>query len=297
MPNMKRFTEIMDEQAREAYVLCVELLEKLYAGEKVTETQLVNAVAKAWKIHNRFAAVFRHNVLNGHCNVDSICRSVGDPFNLHKFILDYINVDRDFFDGDSTSLIDLARELLMEAVDYSTRKIMEQWKALEGAHMEVRIIFSEQKFEKRSYTGPWPWGGDDLPKPKVDTYLAGLDFGLKNANRALERVNRFDHFDLWPKKSAYEDVLAARRELNDRCRHHDQYIESVLKEYNGYPVEGLVKLHDVSIRIARQWCEKGIIEARQIEKAWLIDKDVAESFVPPKAQRQSRPGIGFSSTY
>lgn len=283
----------MDEQAHEAYVLCLELLEKLYDGERITETQLVNAVAKAWKIHNRFAAVFRHNVLNGHCNVDSKCRSVGDPFNLPKYILDYANVDRDCFDGDSTSLIDLARELLMEAVDYSARKRMEQWKALERAHMEVRIIFSEQKIEKRSYIeSSWEYSG--LPKPEVDTYLAGLDFGLNNANRALERVNRFDR---WPKKSAHEDVLAARKGLRARFRHYDRYIEAVLKEYNGYPVEGLAKLHDVSIRIARQWCEKGIIKARQIEKAWLIEKDVAESFVSPKARRQSGPRVGLSSTY
>ena len=46
--------------------------------------------------------------------------------------------------------------------------------------------------------------------------------------------------------------------------------------------EARVKLHNVKKRIARGWCEKDLLEAKQINGAWLIAKDVAETFAPPK---------------
>lgn len=288
MARIKNYTETMDEQAHEAYILCVELLEELYDGQKVTQATLINAVAKAWKIHNRFAAVHRHNVRLDYARSgwDRSREMIwsGDPEHIRLSIRDYINVEGDFFpdESDNTSLICLARELLMEAVDYPTRKIMEQWKVLEKAHKEAKSILGELKYHKKEYTEPPMFGRyEDIPEPEVDTYLAGIELGIEATTSTLEKVDRFDR---WTKKTGHQDVRVARRWLDSRVEQEAKYIDAVLEKYNGYPIEGLANLHDVTVRIARQWCEKGLIEARQINEAWLINKDLAESFVPPKAK-------------
>jgi hypothetical protein len=284
MIRIKNFTETMDEQAQAAYVLCLELLEKLYAGGKVSQAKLIDAVGQAWKIHNRFAAVYRHNerlkyTRSGWDRSQHLIWGA-DPAHIHRAIGDYINVDRDIFSSDDFSLISFARELLMEAVDYPTRKIVEQWKALEATNKETQSILDELKYIRKEYTEPPLWGHDeDIPKPEVDTYLAGIEFGIKMTKNTLEKI---DPFGRWTKKSAHEDVRATRNDLTRRYDSITEYIEAVLEKYNGYPIQGLARLHGVTVRAARQWCEKGLIEARQINEAWLIDKAVAESFVVPR---------------
>ena len=287
MARKKKFTEIMDEQAREAYILCVELLEKLHNGQKVSQAQTINAVAKAWKIHNRFASVYRHNerlkyAKSGWDRSKEMLWDA-DPDHFRRYVGRYINVDTDIFSSDSASLVDLARELLMEGVDYPTRKIIEQWKTLQEATKTGRSILRELKGTRKDHTEP-PlslWGPDkDTPEPEVDTYLAGIEFGIKETESFLKRV---DPFRRWTKKSTHEDVRTARNYLTRCFNTTTEYIDAVLEKYNGYPIEGLARLHNVTNRIARKCCEKGLIEARQIKEAWLIDKEVAESFTPPNA--------------
>lgn len=282
MARMKKYTETMDEQAQQAYVLCLELLEKLYAGEKVTQAKLIDAVTKAWKIHNRFAALYRYNERLGYGEIRyPYMIWSADPDHFRRYVGQYVNVDTDIFSSDSTSLVDLARELLMEAVDYSTRKIIEQWKVLEKATKTAGSILGELKYTRKEHTEPpRVWGRDeDISEPEIDTYLAGIEFGIKETESFLEKVNCFG---CWAKKSAQEDVRTARNYLTRRLNTTTEYIDAVLEKYNGYPIEGLARLHNVTDRIARQWCEKGLIEARQIDEAWLIGKDVAKSFAPLK---------------
>ncbi len=134
-----------------AYALCSKLQKRLMAGEEIPEQELINAVARAWKIQTQFAQNWR------------------DIAYIHLL---------------ESSLVDLARELLMECVDYSSRKRIERWITLEKLSAET--IYPELRLERDTVRDLGVIPGDD------DTYLAGLDSVLKVVHENRQRLSPFN---------------------------------------------------------------------------------------------------------
>jgi len=217
----KEITEFMERQAAKAYFTCAELLKGLYAGEVISQTKIIKAIADAWKVHNRFAQAIRHNLkveYDGYSETILWKYSLDqtEPDKLHCY-LDTVGGE-EFSSNKYTSLIGLARELLMVVVNYRQQKIIEMWKMKQALHDELNSLASELQGEKKHHDeddSAFLFSYQKVPL-EDDSYVAGIHFSIATVEGFLRSDDTFSSLSIGPIQRDIEFAVKHYQVLHDR---------------------------------------------------------------------------------